>query len=176
VGGAAAGGRGRRWRSAALGIEGSGFGGWGNFPWPPDLEGGSGGGCQTGGGGGVWAEQRATGGGGVACRGGGGGRLGQGLQQGWGGEEPTAGSSVEADLAAASLWAADPAEEVPLELGRGGSAAGASAGVVRKDGEGAAAGGGRMARQRGRRQPLATVEAGGGGGACGEDDAGWRRR
>jgi hypothetical protein len=52
---------------------------------------------------------------------------------------------------AASLWAADPAGEVSPEPGREGSAAGASARVVRKGGEkGATTGGRRTARLRGR--------------------------
>jgi hypothetical protein len=60
--------------------------------------------------------------------------------EGGDGEEPTVWSSVEADPAAASSWAADPAMEAPPELGREWLAAAEGWGqveeVVRKGGEG----------------------------------------
>jgi hypothetical protein len=59
----AAGGRERRWRSAALefGVRVWGFRirGLRNLPWPPNLEGGSGAAAGPRGGGGVWSRRWA---------------------------------------------------------------------------------------------------------------------
>jgi hypothetical protein len=74
------------------------------------------------------------------------------------GEEPTVGSSVEANLVAASSWTADPAEEALPKPGREGSVAGASAGVVRKGGEGAVVEAG---RRHGGESPPSASGAGG---------------
>jgi hypothetical protein len=106
----------------------------------------------------VWAERRAT----AAAPAGvveeaDWARVGSG---GGVGEEPATTSLVGADPAAASSWATDPAAEAPPELGREGSAAGASAGVIRKGGEGGR--GGRLADGTAACLPLAV--GGGGGG------------
>jgi hypothetical protein len=66
------------------------------------LRGRFGGGCRTDGGGGVWAERRAA-----AVP-----PAGVVKETGWarvgsGGEKPAAGSSMEADLATTSSWAAE---------------------------------------------------------------------